>query len=434
MTLPAVRASSGGAGTAASFFSVLDAPRRPCLGSSSGVVGWGAANLRRARRCPRSSNRHDCPVRAPARRPGFPPAASLAPAVVRHPPSLAGRDPPPRRGRPRVRTVLGPGVRRARRPGSRSIRRAISSSPTRGHCRVLVVPAKAEVRYGVHLRAGRVATVAGGSCTGHGRHRSPERRGGRRPGRPLHRRGDGAARPGAPTDRPLGTRDGGGHGAGGLQRGRPRRDRQRAEPADVRRPRRRRRPLHRGHRQLPRPGAAGWCHDALRPGDGGGAPLHRGRHRRLRHGRSGRTRRDGAAVEPGGRGGRQCRRPPGGRRRRPVRAARGRRSAGTYYGTTVGAGDIAVVVGGTGSYGPYLADGLSATGPTAELNDPRGLAIGPSGALFVTDGFMHAVRVVPASDGTSVRPRHDGRGPLHGGRRGTGDQPRRCRVTARGGC
>ncbi len=72
----------------------------------------------------------------------------------------------------------------------------------------------------------------------------------------------------------------------------------------------------------------------------------------------------------------------------------------TYYGTPVAAGDIAVVVGGTASYGPYLADGLAATGPTAELNDPRGLAVGVANALFVTDGFMHAVRVVPASSGT----------------------------------
>ncbi len=73
---------------------------------------------------------------------------------------------------------------------------------------------------------------------------------------------------------------------------------------------------------------------------------------------------------------------------------------GADYGTAVGAGDIGVVVGGTGGYGPYLADGLSATGPTAELNDPRGLTISPSGTLFVTDGFMHAVRAVPASDET----------------------------------
>ena len=74
--------------------------------------------------------------------------------------------------------------------------------------------------------------------------------------------------------------------------------------------------------------------------------------------------------------------------------------AGSSDGSAVGAGDIAVVVGGTGSYGPYLADGLPAAGPTAELNDPRGLAVGPTGALFVSDGFMHVIRVVPSSTGT----------------------------------
>ncbi len=75
-------------------------------------------------------------------------------------------------------------------------------------------------------------------------------------------------------------------------------------------------------------------------------------------------------------------------------------TAGSHYGTAVGAGDIGVVVGGTGSYGPYLADGLAANGPTAELNDPRGLAIGPTGGLFVSDGFMHVIRVVPSTTGT----------------------------------
>jgi NHL repeat len=75
-------------------------------------------------------------------------------------------------------------------------------------------------------------------------------------------------------------------------------------------------------------------------------------------------------------------------------------TAGSYYGTAIGAGDIGVVAGGTGGYGPYLADGLAAAGPTAELNDPRGLAIGPTGALFVSDGFMHVIRVVPATTGT----------------------------------
>ena len=71
-----------------------------------------------------------------------------------------------------------------------------------------------------------------------------------------------------------------------------------------------------------------------------------------------------------------------------------------FFGTTVGRGDIGVVVGGMGGYGPYLADGLPANGPTAELNDPRGVAIGPTGALFVTDGFMHVIRAVPAVSAT----------------------------------
>ena len=74
--------------------------------------------------------------------------------------------------------------------------------------------------------------------------------------------------------------------------------------------------------------------------------------------------------------------------------------SGTFYGSAIGAGDIGVVVGGTGSYGPYVADGLQANGPTAELNDPRGLTIGPTGALFVSDGFMHVIRVVPAANET----------------------------------
>jgi serine/threonine protein kinase, bacterial len=72
---------------------------------------------------------------------------------------------------------------------------------------------------------------------------------------------------------------------------------------------------------------------------------------------------------------------------------------GTFYGTSVAAGHIGVVVGGTETYGPYLEDGQPATGIAAELNDPRAIAVGPTGALFVTDGFMRAIRVVPATPG-----------------------------------
>jgi hypothetical protein len=74
-------------------------------------------------------------------------------------------------------------------------------------------------------------------------------------------------------------------------------------------------------------------------------------------------------------------------------------SGGTYYGTAVAAGDIGVVVGGNGNYGPFIADGLSATGVGAELNDARDITLGPTGALVLTDGFMHVIRVVPAQSG-----------------------------------
>lgn len=84
----------------------------------------------------------------------------------------------------------------------------------------------------------------------------------------------------------------------------------------------------------------------------------------------------------------------------PATTATTTAGAGSFYGTSVGPGDIGVVVGGTGSYGPYLTDGLPAVGPTAELNDPRGLAVGPTGALFISDGFMQAIRVVPPAAGT----------------------------------
>jgi hypothetical protein len=67
---------------------------------------------------------------------------------------------------------------------------------------------------------------------------------------------------------------------------------------------------------------------------------------------------------------------------------------GYYYDTVIGGNDIGVIVG-TGGNGPYLADGLSATGPAAELNDPEGIAVSATGTLYITDGSMHAIRVLP---------------------------------------
>ena len=173
----------------------------------------------------------------------------------------------------------------------------------------------------------------------------------------------------------------------------------RARPADRGRGRRRRGPLHCRHRQLQGPGGPGPERHPLRAGDDGRPHLHRGG-----TGVCGTTGQGGPVVR-----GRSCWNPVAvtidGAGDLLV-ADSGDQSvllapahAGTFYGTTIDAGDIGVVVGGTGSYGPYLSDGLPATGPAAELNDPRGLAVGPTGALFVTDGFMHVLRVVPATSG-----------------------------------
>jgi hypothetical protein len=70
--------------------------------------------------------------------------------------------------------------------------------------------------------------------------------------------------------------------------------------------------------------------------------------------------------------------------------------SGDYYGTDIGANDAQVIIGLVGDGNtPYLQDGLSATSVVSELNDPEALAVSPSGTLFVTDGDMHCIRVVP---------------------------------------
>ena len=70
--------------------------------------------------------------------------------------------------------------------------------------------------------------------------------------------------------------------------------------------------------------------------------------------------------------------------------------AGTYFGTSIGADDVAVIAG-MGGTGPYLEDGLSATSEVSELNDPEGVAVGATGDLYITDGYMHCIRVVPST-------------------------------------
>jgi sugar lactone lactonase YvrE len=73
--------------------------------------------------------------------------------------------------------------------------------------------------------------------------------------------------------------------------------------------------------------------------------------------------------------------------------------AGTYYGTQLGGGDLGVIAG-AGILAPYLADGLSARGTTAEINFPYGLAVAPDGDLYVTDTSSRAIRQLPAVAGS----------------------------------
>jgi DNA-binding beta-propeller fold protein YncE len=68
---------------------------------------------------------------------------------------------------------------------------------------------------------------------------------------------------------------------------------------------------------------------------------------------------------------------------------------GTFYGVPIAAGHLGTVAG-DGSYGPYLIDGLSAQGIAAELNFPTAIAVDSQGDLYIADGAMHAIRLVPA--------------------------------------
>ncbi len=69
--------------------------------------------------------------------------------------------------------------------------------------------------------------------------------------------------------------------------------------------------------------------------------------------------------------------------------------AGTFFGVALAADNLGTVAG-EGSYGPYLIDGLSAVGQVGEINFPSGLALDSKGDLYIADGDMHAIRLVPA--------------------------------------
>jgi DNA-binding beta-propeller fold protein YncE len=70
--------------------------------------------------------------------------------------------------------------------------------------------------------------------------------------------------------------------------------------------------------------------------------------------------------------------------------------SGTFYGVALAA-DALGTVAGEGSYGPYLVDGLPAVFETSEINFPTGIAVSTNGDLYIADGAMHAIRMVPQS-------------------------------------
>ena len=71
--------------------------------------------------------------------------------------------------------------------------------------------------------------------------------------------------------------------------------------------------------------------------------------------------------------------------------------SGTYFGQTMIGGDIYTIAGSGMSPG-YGGDGDPAT--TAELNQPNGAEIGPSGDLAIVDSNNNVVRFVPGTSGT----------------------------------
>jgi hypothetical protein len=72
------------------------------------------------------------------------------------------------------------------------------------------------------------------------------------------------------------------------------------------------------------------------------------------------------------------------------------RSAGTFYGRSMTAGDI-YTVAGDGTAG-FSGDGGPAT--SASLNFPRGVAVDGAGNLVIADGANNRIRVVAATAGT----------------------------------
>jgi DNA-binding beta-propeller fold protein YncE len=70
--------------------------------------------------------------------------------------------------------------------------------------------------------------------------------------------------------------------------------------------------------------------------------------------------------------------------------------SGTFFGVPLTVDHLGTIAG-EGSYGPYLIDGLSAVGETAEINFPTAIALDANGNLYIADGDMHAIRFVAST-------------------------------------
>jgi secreted PhoX family phosphatase len=72
--------------------------------------------------------------------------------------------------------------------------------------------------------------------------------------------------------------------------------------------------------------------------------------------------------------------------------------AGTHFGVAMTAGDIYTVAGSSAGTSGYTGDGGPAT--SAQLNNPQGPVLDPSGDLIISDNSNNVVREVAAADGT----------------------------------
>lgn len=70
--------------------------------------------------------------------------------------------------------------------------------------------------------------------------------------------------------------------------------------------------------------------------------------------------------------------------------------SGTFFGVTLALDHLGTIAG-EGSYGPYLSDGLSALGEIGEINFPTAILLDHEGNLYIADGDMQVIRFVPVT-------------------------------------